>query len=82
MYCLLSSLNDDESRVPEQLQHVMSFGITFGSIGDLIAVGQIAWSLAQSLSSTRGSAKEYQGLVKELEIFNNSLLQVSYYDVL
>ena len=54
----------------------MSFGIAFGSIGDLIAVGQIAWTLAKSLSSTRGSAKEYQGLVKELETFNNVLLQI------
>jgi hypothetical protein len=54
----------------------MSFGITFGSIGDLIAVGQIAWSLAQAVSSTRGSAKEFQGLVNELKTFNNVLLQV------
>jgi len=54
----------------------MSFGITFGSIGDLIAVGQFAWSLAQSLSSTRGSVKEYQDLIKQLETFNNALLQV------
>ena len=54
----------------------MSFGVTFGSIGDLIAVGQIAWSLSLALSSTRGSAKEYQGLVHDLKTFNNALLQV------
>ncbi len=58
----------------------MSFGISFGSVGDLIAVGQIAWSLAQALSDSQGSAKEYQGLMKELEIFNNALLQVGYVD--
>jgi hypothetical protein len=30
--------------------YAMSFGITFGSIGDLIAIGEIAWMLAKSLS--------------------------------
>jgi hypothetical protein len=54
----------------------MSFGISFGSIGDLIAVGQFAWSLAQALSNSRGSAREYQGLVKELQTFDQALLQV------
>ncbi|CZR62688.1 uncharacterized protein PAC_12585 [Phialocephala subalpina] len=54
----------------------MSVGITFGSIGDIIAVGQIALSLAKALSDSRGSAKEYQGLVKELETFDQALLQV------
>ena len=54
----------------------MSVGITFGSIGDIIAVGQIAWSLAKALSNSRGSAKEYQGLVKELQTFDQALLQV------
>ena len=52
-------------------------GVTFGSVGDIIAVGQIAWSLAKALSDSRGSAKEYQGLVKELETFDKVLLQVS-----
>lgn len=52
-------------------------GITFGSVGDIIAVGQIALALAQALSSSRGSAKEYQSLVKELEKFDQALLQVS-----
>ncbi|PMD60566.1 uncharacterized protein K444DRAFT_612697 [Hyaloscypha bicolor E] len=50
--------------------------ITFGSVGDIIAVGQIAWSLAQSLSDSRGSAKEYQGLIKELGAFERAVLQV------
>lgn len=52
-------------------------GITFGSVGDIIAVGQIVWALAQALSNSRGSAKEYQGLVKELQMFDQALLQVS-----
>jgi hypothetical protein len=50
--------------------------ITFGSVGDIIAVGQIAWSLAKALTDSKGSAKEYQGLVKELQTFDQALLQV------
>jgi len=52
-------------------------GITFGSVGDIIAVGQLARALAQALSEARGSAKQYQGLVKELQGFEKALLQVS-----
>lgn len=44
-------------------------GVTFGSVGDIIAVGQIAWNIAKALSSTRGSAKKYQSLIKDLELF-------------
>ena len=51
-------------------------GITFGSVGDIIAVGQIGWALAQALSSSRGSSKEYQALVKELQRFDQALMQV------
>lgn len=54
----------------------MSFCITFGSIGDIIAVGQIAISLVKALRSGCGSAKEYQSLVRELENFDKALLQV------
>ncbi|KAE8447549.1 hypothetical protein EG329_010679 [Mollisiaceae sp. DMI_Dod_QoI] len=50
--------------------------ITFGSVGDTIAVGQIAWSLAQALTDSKGSAKEYQSLVKELRAFERALLQI------
>jgi hypothetical protein len=58
----------------------MSFGITFGSVGDLIAVGQLAFTLARALNDRHGSAKAYQALIKELKNFDNSLLQarVSY----
>lgn len=51
-------------------------GISFGSVGDIIAVGQIAWALAKALTESRGSAREYQGLIKELEGFDKALLQV------
>lgn len=52
--------------------------ITFGSVGDILAVGQIVLTLAQALSNNRGSAKEYQGLVVELHGFDKALLQVSH----
>jgi len=57
------------------LHNTMS-GITFGSIGDIIAVTQIACGLVKALSNGQGSAKEYQGLVKELQTFDQALLQV------
>lgn len=50
--------------------------INFGSVGDIIAVGQIAWSLAKALTDSKRSAKEYQGLIKELQTFDQALLQV------
>jgi len=52
-------------------------GITFGSVGDIIAVGQIACALAQALGDSRGSAQGYQSLRKDLEAFDQALLQVS-----
>jgi hypothetical protein len=51
-------------------------GITFGSVGDIISIGQIALLLAKALSDSRGSVKEYQCLIKELEVFDQALLQV------
>lgn len=51
-------------------------GITFGSVGDIIAVGQIAWALAQALRDSTGSAKVFQALAKELQAFDQALLQV------
>ncbi len=54
-----------------------TMSITSGNIGDIIAVGRVAWELARALTG-RGSAKEYQGLVKELEVFDKALLEVSY----
>lgn len=53
--------------------------ITFGSVGDIIAVVEVAWSLAKALSDSKGSVKGYQGLVKELETFEQALLQVCFY---
>jgi hypothetical protein len=56
--------------------HFSMASITFGSVGDIIAVAQLACALAQALRDSRGSGKEYQGLVKELQAFDQALLQV------
>jgi hypothetical protein len=58
------------------VQTKTSAGITFGSIGDIISVGQIAISLIKALSDTRESAPEYQALTKELRSFDGALQQV------
>jgi hypothetical protein len=55
----------------------MSVGITFGSIGDLIAVSEIAWSLSKALKDSRGSVKEYRCLEKELGTFSEAFRLVS-----
>ena len=55
----------------------MSFGITFGSIGDLISISQIAFKVAKCLGDSRGSAAQYRGLIKELRNFDQALLQAS-----
>lgn len=54
----------------------MSVGITFGSIGDLLSIGQVAFSLAKALSDSHGSARENQSLIQDLQTFDRSLLQV------
>ena len=51
--------------------------ITFGSVGDIIAVSQIARSLVRALNDAKGSAKEYQELLKELQAFDQAILQVN-----
>jgi hypothetical protein len=51
----------------------MSAAFTFGSIGDIIAICQIAWSLGKALSD---SAEDYQNIKHDLETFTQILMQV------
>lgn len=55
----------------------MSAAFTFGSLGDIIAICQIAWSLGKALTDSHGSAKDYQDLKQDLEVFAQVLMQVS-----
>lgn len=51
--------------------------ITFGSIGDMIAVGQLAKSLADALNESRGSSAEYRGPIRDLGLLGDVLAQVA-----
>src|ERR1700753_3933526 len=42
--------------------------VTFGSVGDIIAVGQLIKDLVSLLDDSRGSRSEYQSLVDQLKI--------------
>jgi hypothetical protein len=50
--------------------------VTFGSVGDIIAVCLLVKDCVDALSETRGSAAEYQAVVRELYILEKVLLEV------
>lgn len=55
----------------------MEVGLTLGSLGDIIAVCQIAIQLGRAIGDSQyGSAKSYQDLTKELDMFVKVLMQV------
>lgn len=54
----------------------MSAAFTFGSLGDIITISQLALQLARALDDARGSVGEYQALRKDLDTFAQILVQV------
>jgi hypothetical protein len=52
---------------------VMSSGFSFG---DFVAGAQLAYTLCQALSDSKGSAREYQELMAQLDVVHKVLLQV------
>ena len=50
--------------------------ITFGSVGDIISVCLIVKDLVDALDKSRGSATEYQEIIRELRCLDRSLLEV------
>ncbi|KAK3896403.1 hypothetical protein C8A05DRAFT_20612 [Staphylotrichum tortipilum] len=55
----------------------MEAALTFGSLGDIMAVCQLAIYLGRAIGSSQyGSAKEYQALRKDLDGFVKALMQV------
>ena len=54
----------------------MSAAVTFGSVGDILAICQVVAGLAKALRGTQDSVKHYQSLLSRLDIYNNSMLQV------
>jgi hypothetical protein len=54
----------------------MSFVPTFGSVGDIISVSLIIKDLLQALDDARGSAAEYQAVIRDIHVLDRVLLQV------
>ncbi|KAF2274241.1 uncharacterized protein EI97DRAFT_435336 [Westerdykella ornata] len=50
--------------------------VTFGSVGDIIAVCLLVKDLISALEKSQGSKAEYQGLVQELSILERCFLEV------
>ena len=50
--------------------------ITVGSIGDIIAIAQVAGKLYKALRVNQGSAAEFQNVVLELSTFYGTLERV------
>ena len=50
--------------------------ITFGSVGDIIAICQIITTTFRSLSESSGSAAEYRALIGELRSLSQALESV------
>ena len=50
--------------------------ITFGSVGDIITLSTLIKDLIKALNDSRGSAAEYQAIVRELQSLDQALVQV------
>jgi hypothetical protein len=50
--------------------------ITFGSVGDIIAVCVLVKDCVEALSDANGSASQYQAVIRELYILEKALLEV------
>lgn len=54
----------------------LSMPITLGSVGDIISISLIVKDLVKALDDCRGSASEYQALIRELWVLDRVLLEV------
>lgn len=50
--------------------------ITFGSVSDIISVSSIIKNIVQALGESRGSAAEYQEIIRELSTLDRVFLEV------
>ncbi len=51
--------------------------ITFGSVGDIISVSLLIKDLVKCLDESRGSAADYQAVIRELSTLDHALLEVA-----
>ncbi len=54
----------------------MSASVTFGSVGDIIAICIIIKDLVKALDDSKGSSAEYQEVIRELWALDRVLLEV------
>lgn len=59
----------------------MSAALTFGSLGDIIAICQLVNELGQALSDSRGSGREYRDLRQDLDAFVRILMLVCLFPI-
>jgi uncharacterized membrane protein len=50
--------------------------VTFGSVGDIIAISLLVKDLVEALNESRGAAASYQAVIRELYILEKALIQV------
>jgi hypothetical protein len=51
------------------------FSITFGSLGDIIAVAQIVQQVIEALNNSTGAPRNYQDLICQLQTLHRTLLE-------
>lgn len=57
----------------------MDVGLSFGSVGDIIAICQLIIELGKALNDTTGSTAQYRELRGELDDFVRLLMQVRFH---
>ncbi|KAM0283908.1 hypothetical protein ACHAQH_002290 [Verticillium albo-atrum] len=55
----------------------MELALTFGSVGDLLAICLIVKDIIYALDDSRGSAKDYRDIIAQLQTFDGILTQIS-----
>jgi len=60
------------------LQHSVEMPVTFGSVGDIIAVALLVKDLVEALDRCRGSQAEYRQLIQELRLLEDVLRKVDH----
>lgn len=63
--------------LPRDADAAMEVGLSFGSVGDIIAVCQLIAELGKALNDATGSPAQYQEIHKELDDFVSLLMQAS-----
>lgn len=51
----------------------MAAVFSFGSLGDILAIAELAYKLARALSESTGSSAEYQAVIAELDTLTTAL---------